>query len=302
MKKPQGTGEKQMLELKARAKVNLSLDVTGKRADGYHFLRMVMQSVDIYDTLTFMRSKKPGIHLKTNVPSLVDEKKNLVWRAADLLLKRFQIREGVDITLTKRIPAAAGLAGGSADAAASLQGVSRLFGLNLSVQELCEYGVGLGADVPFCIVGGTALCEGVGEKITTLPPLPSCWIVLAKPTVGVSTPYAYRRLDEIGDYPHPDVESQVAAIRAGDLTGVIAAMGNVLEEVAAPEVPAIGQIEDYLRQNGAMAAMMSGSGSTVFGIFSEKEDAQKACDGLELNGLAKDVFLTVPFQGQEEHA
>ena len=140
------------------------------------------------------------------------------------------------------------------------------------------------------------------EKITTLPPLPSCWIVLAKPTVGVSTPYAYRRLDEIGDYPHPDVESQVAAIRAGDLAGVIAAMGNVLEEVAAPEVPAIGQIEDYLRQNGAMAAMMSGSGSTVFGIFSEKEDAQKACDGLELNGLAKDVFLTVPFQGQEEHA
>jgi 4-diphosphocytidyl-2-C-methyl-D-erythritol kinase len=217
-------------------------------------------------------------------------------------MKRFEIRQGVDISLTKRIPAAAGLAGGSADAAAALKGISKLFGLGLSDSELCRYGLELGADVPYCVVGGTALCEGTGEKITVLPAMPDCRIVLAKPNVDVPTPYVYTKLDELNSYMHPDVDGQLKAVEKGDLAGICRTMGNVLELVTAPEVPEVGKIEEYMRKNGAMAAMMSGSGPTVFGIFSDKEDAQKACDGLKTGGLARDVFLTVQFRGQEVNA
>ncbi len=285
------------MELIARAKINLSLDVVGKRQDGYHLVRMVMQTVDVCDTLIIKEKDSAGIALACDAPGVPTDSRNLVWKAADLLLQEFRIERGVSILLKKRIPSAAGLAGGSADAACALKGVNELFGLGLSEKELCVRAVGLGADVPYCIMGGTALSEGIGEVLTKLPAVPDCHIVLAKPGDSVPTGEVYQDLDLLRSYPHPDVDGQVRAIREGNLDEIISRMGNVLELVTIPRHPAVAELIQIMERNGAEGARMSGSGPTVFGIFRREKDARLACGELERSGLAKDVFLTRPYPG-----
>ncbi|MCC6094658.1 MAG: 4-(cytidine 5'-diphospho)-2-C-methyl-D-erythritol kinase [Eubacterium sp.] len=278
----------------ARAKINLSLDVTGRRPDGYHLVRMVMQTVDVCDTLILEKKDTEGIELQCDAPGIPTDCGNLAWKAADLLMREFHLGSGVRIRLQKRIPSAAGLAGGSADAAAVLRGMNRLFALGLSEEGLCSRAVQLGADVPYCVMGGTALSEGIGEVLTKLPPLPDCYIVLAKPEDAVSTKQVYTDLDHLPAFHHPDVYGQVQAIRAGDLEGVVSRMENVLELVTVPDHPATASLIQMMKDCGAAGSMMSGSGPTVFGIFFREKDAGKAYSELEKSPLAKDVFLTRP--------
>ncbi|MDO4621820.1 MAG: 4-(cytidine 5'-diphospho)-2-C-methyl-D-erythritol kinase [Eubacteriales bacterium] len=288
------------MEIKARAKINLSLDVIGRREDGYHLLRMVMQNVDVYDTLTMERVEEEGIQLTADVEGIPLDSGNLIWKAADLLMKEFQLPGGVRIHLQKRIPAAAGLAGGSADAAAVFHGMNALFELGLSEKELRERGVTLGADIPYCIMGGTALSEGIGEVLTPLPKMPDCWILLAKPDIDVSTKYVYEHLDAAVEYHHPEVDRQVQAIRNGDLKEITACLENVLETVTVSNHPIVTRIEERMLELGALGSRMSGSGPTVFGIFDNEETAQKAYKEILDSHLAKDVFLTVPYSDKEE--
>ena len=283
------------MELKARAKINLSLDVIGRRPDGYHLVRMVMQTVDICDTLILEEREAAGIALTCDAPGVPTDSRNLAWKAAELLIREFQIRRGVSILLKKRIPSAAGLAGGSADAACTMKGINALFGLDLSEEELCRRAVKLGADVPYCIMGGTALSEGIGEVLTRLAPMPDCYMVLAKPEDSVPTGQVYHDLDLLKDYSHPDVDGQVRAIEKGDLDGIVSRTGNVLELVTIPRHPSVAELIHMMKKNGAEGAGMSGSGPTVFGIFRRKEDACQAYGELEENGLAKDIFLTRPY-------
>lgn len=289
------------LKLRAMAKVNLGLDVLRKREDGYHDLRMVMQSVDLYDRICLKRRDLPGIQMRTNLYSLPVNEGNLAYRAAKLLMEEFQIREGLSIDLEKHIPVAAGLAGGSSDGAAVLVGVNRIFDLGLSLTELQERGVKLGADIPYCLLRGTALAEGIGERLTPLPKAPETWVVLAKPKVHVSTGFVYGNLraNELKD--HPDIEGQVEAIRRGDLYGMADKMGNVLETVTVPAFPVIEEIKDIMKRCGAVNAMMSGSGPTVFGLFDDREKAGAAYDRLVKGSKAKQVFLTRFFNRAEEN-
>ncbi|MGN0363817.1 MAG: 4-(cytidine 5'-diphospho)-2-C-methyl-D-erythritol kinase [Bilifractor sp.] len=282
------------MKVTARAKINLSLDVTGRRPDGYHLVRMVMQTVDVCDTLILEKKETEGIELYCDTPEIPTDSRNLAWKAADLLMREFHIAEGIRITLQKRIPSAAGLAGGSADAAAVLRGMNRLFALGLSGEALCSRAVHLGADVPYCVMGGTVLSEGIGEVLTKLPPLPDCYIVLAKPEDAVSTKQVYTDLDRLPAFHHPDVDGQVQAIRAGDLKGAVLRMENVLELVTVPEHPATAALLQIIRESGAAGARMSGSGPSVFGIFFKEEDARRAYSELEKCPLAKDIFLTRP--------
>ena len=284
------------IHLKALAKINLGLDVTGKRPNGYHDLRMVMQTVTLYDRITISRTVKKGIRLKTNLGFLPTGSNNLAYRAAQMLIDEFGVGYGVFINLDKHIPVAAGLAGGSSDAAAVLVGVNKLFNLGLSMQELQERGVKLGADVPYCIQRGTALAEGIGEVLTPLPGMPDCSIILVKPPVHVSTAFVYGnlKLDEVET--HPDIDAQVEALRAGDLARTAELCGNVLESVTVPAYPQIQALKDTLMRGGALQAMMSGSGPTVFGIFDDHEKAQAVFR--KLKNRTEDhlqVFLTRPY-------
>ncbi len=284
------------ITVKGHAKINLGLDVTGLREDGYHLVRMIMQSVDVCDTITLTKKPEAGISLSLNVPGLAADSTNLAWRAAELLMQEFSVAEGIDIRLEKRIPMAAGLAGGSADAAAVLRGVNELFSLGLTKEELCARAVRLGADIPFCVMEGTMLSEGIGEILTELPPMPACTILLAKPGIDVPTGGVYRALDALSGYAHPDISGQIRALEAGDLDDLAAKMGNVLELVTVRDHPVIARIREIMMEQGAVGAMMSGSGPTVFGLFAQDEDAQRACSILETEGLASDLFLTVPYQ------
>ncbi|MGI6051581.1 MAG: 4-(cytidine 5'-diphospho)-2-C-methyl-D-erythritol kinase [Bilifractor sp.] len=279
---------------KAYAKINLSLDVTGRREDGYHEVRMVMQMVDLADTLTFRKTEEPGIVLGCDDPDVPCDSKNLVWQAAEMLMKEAGVTEGVHIYLEKRIPHAAGLGGGSSDAATTLHAVNELFGLGFSDEELCERGVRIGADVPYCVMGATALAEGIGEKLTVLPAMPDCFVVLARPDIDVPTGQVYKDLDSLAAYPHPDVDGQVKAIRDGSLFGVTEALGNVLEIVTAAKHPEITQIERQLLDGGAIGSIMSGSGATVFGIFADRVTAENAAREMKKGQLAADVFVTQP--------
>ena len=254
-----------------------------------------MQTVDICDTLILQEKESEGIALTCDAAGVPTDSRNLVWKAAELLMQEFQIRRGVSILLKKRIPSAAGLAGGSADAACTMKGINELFGLGLSEEELCRRAVKLGADIPYCIIGGTALSEGIGEVLTKLPPIPDCYLVLAKPEDSVPTGQVYHDLDRLNGYSHPDVDGQVRAIREGDLDGIVCRMGNVLELVTIPRHPAVAELIHIMKKNGAEGARMSGSGPTVYGIFRREEDARQAYSELEENGLAKDVFLTRPY-------
>ncbi|HIS26654.1 MAG TPA: 4-(cytidine 5'-diphospho)-2-C-methyl-D-erythritol kinase [Candidatus Pullilachnospira intestinigallinarum] len=283
------------MKLKAFAKINLGLDVIGRREDGYHQVRMIMQTIRMFDQLEIEKSRKPGIRLSVNLPYVPADAGNLVYRAASLMMEEFSLPQGLDIRLNKFIPVAAGMAGGSSDAAAALVGINRLFGLGLSRGELMERGLKLGADVPYCIMRGTALAEGIGEKLTRLSPLPPCYILIGKPGVSVSTKYVYTNLKLDETTVHPDIDGMVAALKAGDLTGVTEKMGNVLESVTIPRYPVIEKIKDLMKETGALNALMSGSGPTVFGIFDDREKARQAQQRLRESRLARQVFLAEAF-------
>ena len=283
------------MRLQAFAKINLGLDVLGKREDGYHEVRMIMQTIRMYDQLDMRKSVEPGIHLTTNKKYIPVDENNLVWRAAKLMMDTCGIMEGVSIHLHKVIPVAAGMAGGSSDAAATLVGMNRLFHCGLSKEKLMELGVQIGADVPYCVLRGTALAEGIGEKLTVLPPMPDCWILIGKPGISVSTKYVYTTLDLNTDTVHPDIDGMKKALEDGNLYGITERMGNVLQDVTIPAYPEVERIKEQMKALGAVNAMMSGSGPTEFGIFDNEEKAQKACQKLRESGSCQQVFLTVPF-------
>lgn len=280
------------MELKALGKINLGLDVLGKRPDGYHDVRMVMQTIYLYDQITITKRKESGIGLSTNLFYLPVNENNLAYRAAKLLMDEFEIRSGVDIFLEKHIPVAAGMAGGSSNAAAVLYGINRMFDLGLSMEELMKRGVSLGADVPYCIMRGTVLAEGIGEILTPLPPMPRCQIVVAKPPVSVSTKMVYEKIDSRRIVEHPDIDGIIEGLKEGDVTKIASRMGNVLEQVTVEEYPVIDKIKKLMNEGGAKGAMMSGSGATVFGIFTEKSLAKKAALKIREAGLAKQVYVT----------
>ena len=280
------------MKLRALAKINLGLDVTGKREDGYHEVRMVMQTIQMYDQLEIKESKEPGIRLTTNLPFLPCNDGNLVYKAAKILMDEFDIRQGVDMNLTKFIPVAAGMAGGSSDAAAALVGINRLFKLGLSQKELMDRAVNIGADVPYCVMRGTALAEGIGEKLTRITQVPDCFVLIGKPGINVSTKAAYEslQLDKISS--HPDIDGMIGDIERGDLLAMTQKMGNVFEPGIIEKYPVIGEIKALMESHGALKAMMSGSGPTVFGIFDDREKMEAAAEVLRESRLAKTVFAT----------
>lgn len=280
------------LELKALAKINLGLDVLGRRENGYHDVRMVMQTIYLYDDVILKKRKEPGIKVDTNLFFLPVNEHNIAYQAADLLIKEFGITDGVEIRLTKHIPVAAGMAGGSSNAAAVLFGMNRMFELGLSEQELMDRGVKLGADVPYCIMRGTVLAEGIGEKLTPLSPVPKCYVLVAKPSVSVSTRTVYEKLDSKEIIDHPDIDGLLTGLENGDLMQVAASMGNVLEQVTISDYPVIEEIKDAMKEAGALNAMMSGSGPTVFGLFRERSRAKKALALIRKRQLAKQVYIT----------
>lgn len=288
------------IRLKAMAKVNLGLDVVRKREDGYHEVRMIMQTVNLYDKLFITVSDEPGIRLKTNLGFLPVNEDNLIYKAAKLLMDEFGISQGVDIQLQKFIPVAAGMAGGSTDAAATLIGMNKLFELGLTRKDLMDRGVKLGADVPYCVMGGTALSEGIGEILTPLPDVPRGYILIAKPPINVSTKFVYGNLKANELSYHPDIDGQIEAIRRQDFKGMADLMGNVLETVTIPAHPVIRDIRNFMLERGAVNAMMSGSGPTVFGLYQDQKMAKKACEELREAGIAKMVFLTT-FIGQNPY-
>lgn len=280
------------LDLKALAKINLGLDVLRRREDGYHEVRMIMQTIYLYDKIQIQQLPRPGIEVSTNLYYLPVNENNLVYKAAKLLMDEFQIREGVHIGLRKHIPVAAGLAGGSSDAAAVLFGINRMFRLGLSREELMDRGVRIGADVPYCIMRGTALAEGIGEKLTPLPPAPKCPVLIAKPSISVSTRMVYENLRLDGNTVHPNIDAIIRAIELGDRRGMAEHMGNVLESVTCVRYPIIWHLKAAMMECGAMNAMMSGSGPTVFGLFPNRETARMAYGEIRRRGLARLVYLT----------
>ena len=287
------------IRLKAMAKINLGLDVVGKREDGYHEVKMIMKTIRMYDQIELESTEEPGIRVSTNLNYLPTNEDNLVYKAAKLLMDEFDVKKGVKIDLRKFIPVAAGMAGGSSDAAAVMVGVNRLFHLNLSRKELMERGVKIGADVPYCILRGTALAEGIGEKLTHLPPAPSCYVLIAKPGIHVSTKFVYTNLKVNELETHPDIDGQIRAIRSGDLKKVAELCGNVLETVTIPAYPVIEEIKNVMKAGGALNACMSGSGPTVFGLFDDREKAQAVYDTLYGGELAKQVYLTTFFNNRK---
>lgn len=286
-------GAMDKISINAMAKINLGLDVLRRRENGYHDVKMIMQTVNIYDTLDFVKLQESKIVVKTETKELPTDENNLIYRAAKLLFDKCGVNEGVEITLTKRIPIAAGMAGGSTDAAAALVGINQLFELGLTMDGLKEIGVKIGADVPYCIEGGTALSEGIGEILTKLPDAPDCFVVVAKPEISVSTKYVYENLHANELKYHPDIDGMVEAIREGNLDGVCKRMENVLETVTETKYPIISELKKLLKDAGAENSLMSGSGPTVFAIFKEEETANKALQSVRNSGLAKQSFVTV---------
>lgn len=283
-----------MVTVEANAKINLTLDILGKRPDGYHEVAMVMQTVGLHDTLT-LEKREQEISLNINVPWLKADEKNLAWRAAALVQEEFGLTGGVHIELTKRIPVAAGLAGGSADAAAVLKGMSELYGLNLSDNKLCELGAKLGSDIPFCLLGGTMLATGRGEVLKRLPDMPETWVVLVKPRISVSTAWAYQNYDEQGAERHPDNEAIQKEIARGNRKGVAKLLCNVLESVTINKYDVIERYKQMMLAKGAMASMMSGSGPTVFALAQNREQAEEIAGFMRQEKNA-DVFVTRTFQ------
>ena len=277
--------------LKALAKINLGLDVLGRRENGYHDVRMVMQTIYLYDNVTLSKMEEPGVSLECNLFYLPTDESNIAYKAAKLLMEEFDIKEGVHIVLDKHIPVAAGLAGGSANAAAVLVGMNRLFSLGLSQQELMERGVSLGADVPYCVMRGTVLAEGIGEILSPLPPLPKCYVLIAKPGISVSTKTVYEKLDSQEIAMHPNIDGILEGLDKQDLRKVASSMGNVLESVTIGDYPIIEEIKNIMKEEEALNAMMSGSGPTVFGIFDDKGKARQAQERIRKLQIAKQVYI-----------
>ncbi len=280
------------MRLKALAKINLGLDVLRRREDGYHEVCMVMQTLSLYDRIIIKKLEKQEIQVKTNLFYVPENENNLVYQAAQILMDECDLKQGIYIDLQKFIPVAAGMAGGSSDAAAVLYGMNRMFRLNLSQQQLMEIGLKIGADVPYCVMRGTALAEGIGEKLTPLAPMPICKVLVAKPPICVSTKFVYENLTLDKDTEHPRIDLLIEGLREGNLKKIAAHMGNVLESVTIPHYPVIAQIREEMLHYGAINAMMSGSGPTVFGLFEEEAQAQKAYQSLREGSLAKQVYLT----------
>lgn len=279
------------VKVNAYAKINLLLDIVATRTDGYHDLFMIMQSVGVYDTVTVEKIKGKDIKITCNIDDIPLDEKNIAYKAAMAFFKANKIRSrGIYIDIVKRIPHAAGLAGGSADGAGVLVALNELYKTNLSLDELCKIGVTIGADVPFCIKGGTLLSQGIGDVLNKVKPLRKCYIVLAKPDFGVNTGYAYRQFDECGKVHTPDKFGMLCAMQSRDLKQICSKMENVFEQFI--EVPNRIEMKEIMRSNNALGVCMSGSGPTVFGIFESKEEAHKSAE--ELKQYAKDICVCTP--------
>lgn len=288
------------ISLKALAKINLGLDVVRRREDGYHEVRMIMQTIHLYDRLDIAKCQEPGIHITSNLSFLPVNENNLIYKAGKMIMDEFGIASGVTVRLNKRIPVAAGMAGGSTDAAAMLYGMNELFDLKLKRSDLMERGVKIGADVPYCILRGTALAEGIGEKLTALPPMVKCPVLIAKPQISVSTKFVYENLKLDENTLHPDIDRLIRDIENKDLQAIAGHMGNVLESVTIPNYPIIAEIKELMKKSGAVNAMMSGSGPTVFGLFADEKTAQRAYEDMQRSGLAKQVYLTSIYNNRRE--
>ena len=289
------------VEYKARAKVNLGLDVCGRMPNGYHEVKMIMQSINLYDELEFVKRKDPDIILAVDSKDpLGDIGNNLIFRAAKMMREYFSIKEGVEIHLKKNIPVAAGMAGGSTDAAVTMLAMNELYDLGQTKQQLMDLVIKLGADIPFCIMGGTALAEGIGEKLTPLAAPPKATVLVAKPPIMVATKDVYQslKLDELSK--HPDIDGMIDALNEGSLRGITDRMENVLETVTEKQFPVITQIKDFMKEHGAMNALMSGSGPTVFGIYEEEKAAQKAAEALRETGFTRQIHVTEFYNGERQ--
>lgn len=283
------------IELKAYGKINIGLDVIRKREDGYHDLDMIMQTVGVYDDVIISRedgTQTYEIEVSTDADILPNDKGNLAFMAAKVLMEAYDIKAKVKIHINKRIPIAGGMAGGSADCAAVLRGVNQLFQLGLTDEQLQEYGVKLGADVPYCIVGGTKRAQGIGEILTDLPTPPKCYVIIAKPDAFVSTKFVYSHIRPAQIENHPDIDGIIESIKAGDLYGMCEKIANVMEDVTIPEYPIIQKVKDILKSNGAVNALMSGSGPTVFGIYDDEEKAKQSMDALSGKEFVSQLYLT----------
>lgn len=279
------------IKVKAYAKINLLLDIINRRTDGYHDLFMIMQSIGLYDTVTVRETKSKKITITCNIDDIPLDEKNIAHKAASAFYKETKIKnKGINIDIVKRIPHAAGLAGGSADGAGVLVALNELYGTGLTEDELCSIGVKIGADVPFCIKGGTLLAQGIGDVLNKVKPLRKCFILIAKPDCGVNTGFAYSQFDEYGKSHTPDKLGMLCALQNRDLKEICGKMENVFEQFI--DVPNKVDIKDVMRSNGAVGVCMSGSGPTVFGIFDDRDKAEKAAGELEF--LAKDIAVTVP--------
>lgn len=253
---------------------------------------MVMQTVYLYDRVLLEKTEGDEIQIQSNLAYLPNNENNIAYKAAAILKEEFHIKGGIRITLEKHIPVAAGMAGGSADAAAVLFGMNRMYHLRLSEEALKERGVKLGADVPYCIMRGSVLAEGIGEVLTPLPPCPRCYILIAKPPLSASTEKVYARYDALEHVDHPDLERVIRGLEQSDIREVAAGMGNVLEQVMIPEYPVIGEIKEMMLETGALGAMMSGSGPTVFGIYKTRGAAKEGARKIKSRGLARQVYVT----------
>lgn len=280
------------IELKGYAKINLGLDVIRRLDNGYHQLKMIMQTVSLHDNIIIEKTHSCGIDVYTNKTELPGDENNLVYKAAKYIIDKYNIREGVKINLEKNIPIAAGLAGGSTDAAAVFRGMNGIFNLNLTSEQLRDDAVKLGADIPFCIMGGTYLSEGIGDKLTKLPDMPKCFVLLAKPDIEVSTKWVYENLHANEITRHPDIDSILAGINANNITQICKNLENVLEKVTVLKYPVINEIKLFMNENGALASLMSGSGPTVFGIFEDEGKMSQCAGKLADTFLIKDIFET----------
>ena len=277
------------IEIKAKAKINITLDVLNKRKDGYHNVKMIMQTVDLYD-MVYLKKIDRGIQITTNLNYLPVNNKNIAYRAAELFFERTNIHNaGIHIDILKRIPVSAGLAGGSANAAAVLIAMNRLFDTGLQTEQLMEMGKSLGADVPYCIIGGTALAEGIGDIITLLPPMPTVTVVLAKPPFSISTASIYKKLNVDNIVTRPNTEAVINAIYNQDIKGIAKEMYNVLEPVTSKNYKIINRIKNIMLGSGALGAIMSGSGPTVFGVFENDIEARRAFN--KLKTIVNDLFI-----------
>lgn len=283
----------QEIKLKARAKINLTLDVTGKQTNGYHTVRMIMQTLSLYDSIYIKKIDKPVIRVKSNLDWLPTDERNLAYKGAQLLKNKFNIQQGIFIQLDKKIPVAAGLAGGSADCAAVMVGINKLFGIGLSKKKLMEIALQLGADIPYCILQGTALAEGIGEKLTPIKTgCPFCYVFLAKPNINISTASVYQNLELDKIIQHPNTEQMLFQMQQKNITEMGKLLCNVLETVTIAKYNEIALLKQKMMELGASGALMSGSGSTVFGLFLDKQKAIEAEKVIKKEFILRDVFVT----------